>query len=72
MREEHRAEVDALVAKFARDHAQSDISRLHSQVKAKEVRGLNLEGSFLGLPLSKYFCLARKLYSCNRPLQQAS
>lgn len=38
LREEHRREVDSLLAKFARDHLQSDVARLQSQLKAKEVR----------------------------------
>ena len=42
LREEQRAEVDSLLAKFARDNAQSDAVRLQSQLKAKEVRAVNL------------------------------
>ena len=35
--EEHKSKVDGLVARFAREHAASEVTRLQSKVSAMEV-----------------------------------
>lgn len=37
LEEDQKCTVDSLLAKFARESSQLEVSRLHSQLKAKEV-----------------------------------
>lgn len=37
LKEEHGCEVDSLLAKFAREGSQLEVTRLQSQLKAREV-----------------------------------
>jgi len=56
VKEEYQEKVDSLLAKFARDHSQLEVTRLHSQLKAREVRGHFVRNLLLFPVSGNLFC----------------